>query len=308
MNKPTIIFMGTPEFSVPVLQGLIDNYGVKTIITQPDKPAGRKMVLKESPVKLVALKNNIPCLQPIKVKSIIDEIKDLKPDLIITCAYGQILPQELLEIPKLGCINVHASLLPKLRGGAPIHHAIIDGYDKTGVTIMYMSPKMDAGDIISQKEISIKNDTASSLHDKLKIIGRDLLLETLPSIINKTNKRIVQNEDEVTYGFVIKKEDEKINFNKKTDEIERQIRGLNSFPGAYCLFENKRLKIWSSYKKENNKNEETGKIVNLYKDGFGVKTKDGEIVITEVQIEGKGKMRAINFINGHKDLIGKVLE
>ena len=235
-RAPEIIFMGTPEFSVPVLEGLIGKYKVRAIVTQPDKPVGRHGEIKYSPVKEVALKHNILCLQPNKIKDALQEINVMAPDLIITCAYGQILPLELLLIPRLGCINVHASLLPKLRGGAPIHHAIIDGYTTTGVTIMYMAEGMDSGDIISQREVEIDDeDTASILHDKLSIIGRDLLLETLPSIIDGTNKRVPQDESEVTYGFNISRKDEKIDFNKTKRKIVNQVRGLNSWPGGLTV-------------------------------------------------------------------------
>lgn len=182
-----IIFMGTPEFAVPILKGLIENYKVRAIVTQPDKPVGRNGNLSISPIKQVGIDNTILVLQPVKIANEIEVIKEMEPDLIITCAYGQILPQELLDIPRLGCINVHASLLPKLRGGAPIHRAIMNGYKKTGITIMYMNAKMDEGDIISSEEIEIeKNDTASTLHDKLSKLGEKLLLKTLPSIIDGT--------------------------------------------------------------------------------------------------------------------------
>jgi methionyl-tRNA formyltransferase len=215
-----------------------------------------------------------------------------------------------LLIPKLGCINVHASLLPKLRGGAPIHRAIIDGHSKTGVTIMYMAESMDTGDIISQREIEIKeDDTASSLHDKLQILGADLLIETLPSILDKTNSRLKQNESDATYAFVIKRSDEKLDFTKTRREVYNQIRGLNSWPGAYCLLDDKILKVWSSYKTTNIFPElEDGKITNIYKDGFGVKVKNGEVVFTEVQLEGKRKVNARDFANGMPDIISKTLK
>lgn len=308
-QNPTIIFMGTPEFSVPVLEGLIENYKIEAIVTQPDKPVGRKGEIKSPPVKEVALKHNILCLQPKKIKDILNEINDLNPDIIITCAYGQILPLDLLNIPKLGCINVHASLLPKLRGGAPIHRAIINGDKKTGITIMYMAEAMDSGDIISQKEIEITDeDTASSLHDKLQIVGRDLLLETLPSVLNETNSRTVQSEDEVTFGFNITREDEKINFDETVINISNKIRGLNSYPGAYCLFENKILKVWSAYISNNKFSAlSNGTITQIYKDGFGVKVSDGEIIFTEVQLSGKKKISGADFANG-RQLIGKVLK
>ena len=175
----SIVFMGTPDFSVPILQGLIDNYKVKAVVTQPDKPVGRDGEIKYSPVKQLALDNTILVLQPVNLKEEWKQITDLHPTLIVTCAYGQIVPREILVYPEYGCINVHASLLPKLRGGAPIHRAIINGFKETGVTIMHMAPSLDTGDIISQKSIEIsETDTASTLHDKQSILGRDLLLET----------------------------------------------------------------------------------------------------------------------------------
>lgn len=307
-----IIFMGTPDFSVPILTGLINDYKIRAVVTQPDRQVGRNGELKAPPIKELALKNDILVLQPEHIKDAVGEILELKPDLIITCAYGQILPKELLKAPRLGCINVHASLLPKLRGGAPIHRAIINGYKKTGITIMYMSSGMDEGDIISQSEIEIsETDTASSLHDKLSLMGRDLLLSTLPQIIAGTNERIPQDSSKVTYGFNIKREDERIDFSKTKREIYNQIRGLNSWPGAYCLFEGKVLKVWQCYQTDNfYQNLFDGQITNLYNDGFGVKVHNGEIIFTEVQPEGKKKMAAIDFINGKnkQELIGKILD
>ena len=232
--------------------------------------------------------------------------------MIVTCAYGQIIPKDILDIPRLGCINVHASLLPKLRGGAPIHRAIMNGYTKTGITIMYMNEKMDDGDIISQEEIPIlDNDTATSLHDKLSILGAKLLIETLPSIINGTNDRIKQNKDEVTFAFTIKREDERIDFSKTKREIYNQVRGLNSWPGAYCLYEGKILKVWESYVTDNYFPAMfDGQITDIYEDGFGVKVSNGEIVFTNVQLEGKNKISAKDFLNGvdKQEFIGKVLD
>lgn len=200
-----IVFMGTPEFAVPVLQGLIDNYKIRAVVTQPDRP-GNHGQINVSPIKKLASEHAILVLQPEHIKEEYQEIVNLNPDLIITCAYGQIIPRQLLEAPRLGCINVHASLLPKLRGGAPIHKAIIEGHSKTGITIMYMNTKMDEGDIITQREIPILDtDTASSLHDKLSVLGKDLLLETLPSIIDGTNSRTPQDSSLATYAFTLKK-------------------------------------------------------------------------------------------------------
>ena len=314
VNKDiSIIFMGTPDFAVPILEGLIDHYHVRAIVTQPDKKSGRDGEIVYSPVKQVALKHTILTLQPDNIKEAYQEILDLRADLIITCAYGQIIPSIILESPRLGCINVHASLLPKLRGGAPIHHAIIDGYQKTGITIMYMNSKMDQGDIISQREIPIENtDTASTLHDKLMYLGKELLLETLPSIINGTNKREKQNHTEATYAFTIKREDEKLDFSQTRRQVYNKVRGLNSYPGAYLILDDKIVKVWECYMSPNTFPEAfDGQITGLYKDGIGIKTSNGEVVLTVIQPEGKKKMLATDFVNGvanKKSLIGKIVE
>lgn len=299
MKDLNVVFMGTPDFSVPVLKMLINNTNVIGVVTQPDKPVGRSGKIEITPVKKVAFDNDIPIFQPIKIKEDYTNILNLNPDIIITCAYGQIIPKEILDYPRLGCINVHASLLPYHRGGAPIHRAIIDGDKKTGVTIMYMGIGMDSGDIISQKEIDILDtDTAESLFDKLSIIGSELLLDTLPSIINGTNNRIKQDESKATYSYNIKPEDELINFNKSSREVFNQIRGLNSWPVAYTYLDGKRLKVWASRISDNNKDIDTGIITNIYKDGIGIKTKDGEIILTEIQPEGKKKMLTSSYLNG----------
>lgn len=307
-----IVFMGTPEFSVPILEGLIEHYKVRAIVTQPDRFVGREQKISFSPVKRVGSKHTILVLQPEKIRNDWSQITQLEPDLIITCAYGQILPKELLQVPRLGCINVHASLLPKLRGGAPIHHAIIDGYKKTGVTIMYMNERMDEGDIISQRELEILDtDTTETLHDKLSILGRDLLLETLPSIILGTNSRTKQNQSEATYGMTIKREDEKISFDKTKREIYNQIRGLYSWPGAYCMLEGKILKVWeASISEQYFPAKLNGQITGVYSDGFGVKVSNGEIIFKTVQLEGKTKVNGKDFANGmmsHGTFVGKIL-
>lgn len=313
MKDLRVVFMGTPEFSLPVLSSLNENCNVIGVVCQPDKPSNRGEV-KLSPIKQYAVDNNIPIYQPVSIKNEYKSILELKPDIIITCAYGQIIPKEILDYPKYGCINVHASLLPKLRGGAPIHKAIIDGYKETGITIMKMSLKMDAGDIISQSKIEILDtDTVGVLHDKLSVLARDLLISTLPDIINNNINPIKQDESEVTYAWNIKREDEKIDFNKTTREIYNQIRGLNPYPGAYSILKGKIIKIWTSrvgnvYYSEDILN---GQIVKLYSDGIGIKTSNGEIVITELQLEGKRRMKANEFINGvvNKDLlVGRIFE
>lgn len=309
-REPRVVFMGTPTFSVPVLDALIKNYKVKAVVTQPDKQVGRSGKISKPPVKVLAEEHDILVLQLNKLRDQYEEIIELDPDLIVTCAYGQILPKELLDYPKYGCINVHASLLPKLRGGAPIHRAIINGDKKSGITIMYMAPGMDDGDIISQQEVEITStDTASSLHDKLSKLGSDLLIKTLPSIVEGTNTRTPQDENLVTFAPVIKPEDEKIDFNKTSMQIYNQIRGLNSFPGAYFMLNGKRFKVWESIiGNETFHQNVNGEIVKLYKEGIGIKTGNGVIILTVIQPEGKGRMNARDFLNGTKeDLVGKVI-
>lgn len=308
-----IIFMGTPDFSVPILEALINNYKIRAVVTQPDKVVGRGGNVCFSPIKKVAMEHTILTLQPDKIRDSVEEILSLEPDLIVTCAYGQILPKAILDYPKYGCINVHASLLPKFRGGAPIHRAIMAGAKKTGITIMYMNTKMDEGDIIAQSEVEItETETASSLHNKLSILGANLLMQTLPSILAGTNDRIEQDSSKATYGFIIKREDEKINFGKTKKEIYNQIRGLNAWPGSYCMCDGKILKVWESYITENYfPSKFNGEITNIYNNGFGVKVENGEVVFTVVQPEGKPKMKAIDFVNGLSNkgkVIGKVLE
>lgn len=313
MNNLKVIFMGTPEFSLPVLEGLNSKYNVVMVVCQPDKPSNRGVV-QYSPVKDFAIKNNIKFFQPVNVKNEYHEILSEKPDLIVTCAYGQIIPKEILDYPKYGCINVHASLLPKLRGGAPIHRAIIEGHKETGITIMKMKEKMDAGDIISQVKTEIlDDDTVGTLHDKLSVLARDLLLSTIPNIISGNINLVRQNEEEATFAWNIKREDEKIDFSKTTREIYNQIRGLNPWPGAYAILSGRIIKIWASRYGDKFFNEEVlnGQIVELYKDGIGVKTSNGEIIITELQLEGKRRMLANEFMNGvvNKELlVGRMFE
>ncbi len=311
MKNLKVIFMGTPEFCVPILESLIKEYNVLAIVTQPDKEVGRKKEIVYSPIKKRALEHNIRVLQPIKIRDEYEDIINLKPDIIITCAYGQIVPEIVLNYPKYGCINVHASLLPKLRGGAPIHKAIINGYAKTGITIMYMDKGMDTGDMISKVEVKIEdNDTAESLHDKLQKAAVPLLLETLPTIIDGTNKREKQNNEEATYAYNVSREDEHIDFNKTSREIFNQIRGLNSWPGAYAILNDKNIKLWLSKISDKKYNEKPGTIVSIDKNGMEVVTKDGSILITELQLSGKKKMNIKDFINGNKkeDYLSKVLK
>ena len=312
MKDIRIVFMGTPDFAVPIFKALAENYNVVAVVTQPDKKVGRKQILTPSPIKEASALYNIPVLQPVKIRNEYEDVLKYEPDMIVTCAYGQILPKELLDYPKYKCINVHASLLPKLRGGAPIHHAIMDGYDKTGITIMYMDVKMDSGDIISQNETEItKDDTLESLHDRLSEMGKDLLLETLPNIISGNIKPLKQDEAEVTYGYNITKEDEKIDFTKTNVEVDNKVRALNPTPGAYTTINGKRMKVYDVrignryYAKT-----EPGTIVGFEKDGICVVAGDNEIILTDIAIEGKKRCLVKDYLNGidKKDLLGVVLK
>ena len=293
MKDKKVIFMGTPEFSVPVLEMLIKETNVIMVVTQPDSYVGRHHTLTYSPVKQVAIDNNIEVYQPEKIRNEYEYILDKKPDIIITCAYGQIIPSVLLDTPKYKAINVHASLLPKLRGGSPLHRAIIDGYDKTGVTIMYMAPGMDDGDIITQEEIKINDtDNVGIIHDKLSVLGRDLLLKTLPSIFDGTNTRTKQDESEVT-------------FNKTAREVYNQIRGLYPFPTAYLELNGEVIKVCSSRLGETKKGS-CGEITSIYKDGIGIMCSDREIILTRIKPSGKKEMDVKDYLNGKKDnLLGE---
>jgi methionyl-tRNA formyltransferase len=298
-----IVFMGTPDFSVPVLQQIImEGYEVIGIVTQPDRPVGRKRILTPPPVKVEALKHNIPVFQPEKIrdKEELDKILALNADLIITAAFGQILPKELLEAPKFGCINVHASLLPELRGGAPIHYSIIQGKQKTGITIMYMVEKLDAGDIITQVEVSITDeDNLGTLHDKLSAAGAKLLSKTLPLILNGNINPIPQNNEKATFASNIKREQEKINWMKTGEEIYNHIRGLNPWPVAFTTLEGQTLKIWKAQKVNSEENSIPGTIIRLESDGFIVSTGNGTAIkIIELQPAGKTKMLGEQFLRG----------
>ena len=305
-----VIFMGTPDFSLPVLEGLIENYNVVAVVTQPDKEVGRHGELSESPVKKRAKEAGIPVLQPVKMRKDFQMVLDYKPDLVITCAYGQIIPAEIIDYPKYKCINVHASLLPKYRGGAPIHKAIIKGDDVTGITVMHMDYGMDNGDILTTREVKIDyTDTAETLFDKLKIVGKELLLETLPKVLSGEITPIKQIEEEATFAYNIKPEDEIIDFNKTTREVYNHIRGLNSWPVAYTTLDEKRMKVWESRESSYKGKEVPGTIVSI-DDGIGVRTSDGKIILTVIQPEGKKKMTSQDFLNGYvnkKELLGKIL-
>lgn len=297
-----IVFLGTPDFAACILEGLITNgYNIVAIISQPDKLVGRKKILTPTPVKEVALKYNIPVYQPISLRKDYDFLKNMDIDMLITAAYGQILPKEVLALAKINNINVHASLLPKLRGGAPIHRAIINGDKVTGVTIMEMVEKMDAGKMYGKKEVIIDNTiNTTELFDKLKYIGRDLLLELLPQLLNKQIPGINQDENEATYAYNIKRSEEKIDFSKDVDSINNLIRGLALNPGAYCFFKNKELKIYKAQVYSHNEiiNSKIGTLKIENKNRLLVCCVGGYLELLEVKLEGKQKMDVKSFLNG----------
>lgn len=298
-----IIFMGTPDFSVPILRQMIeDGYEVIGVVTQPDRPVGRKKILTPPPVKVEAMKQGIPVFQPEKIRQPdeLQRILALKPDLIVTAAFGQILPKELLEAPKYGCINVHASLLPELRGGAPIHYAILKGKKKTGITIMYMAEKLDAGDILTAVEVPIADDdNVGTLHQKLSEAGAKLLSETLPKLLAGSLTPIAQNEGCATFAPNIKREQEKIDWSQTGEEIYNHIRGLNPWPVAFTTMNGKTLKIWQAEKVEAVSTDVPGTIIKIESDGLTVKSgNDTAIKITELQPSGKTKMTSEQFLRG----------
>ncbi|WP_026906066.1 methionyl-tRNA formyltransferase [Paucisalibacillus globulus] len=302
-----IVFMGTPDFSAPILNKLVQSeYEVVLVVTQPDRPKGRKKVITPPPVKVEAEIHNIPVFQPEKIRHEYQEILNYNPDIIVTAAYGQILPNELLEGPKYCCINVHASLLPELRGGAPIHYAIMQGKDETGITIMYMAEKLDAGDILTQKSIPIeKKDHVGSMHDKLSTVGADLLMETLPKLFAEELTPIKQDDSKATFASNIKREQEEIDWNKSNIEIYNQIRGLHPWPVAFTTYQNENMKIWWGEPVEEEYKGEPGVITAKDDDeAFIVICGNHKgIRITEIQPAGKKRMTVKDYLQGSSDRI-----
>ena len=307
-----IIFMGTPDFSVPVLQTLIDSpYKIVAVVTQPDRPVGRKKIMTPPPVKRLAEEGNLVVLQPEKVRrpEAVEEVLSYQPDLLVTCAYGQILPESLLNAPKYGAINVHASLLPEYRGAAPIHKSIMDGKSETGITIMYMVKALDAGDILTQTKVPIEiKDTVGTLHDKLAEAGARLLIETIPDLIEGKVTPVPQDESKVTYVSTLSREDEKINWNQPGESIYNHIRGMDPFPAAFTVYQKKPLKLWKALMVDGEGHGAPGTVLKTEVDGFIVKTGDKTgIKVIECQPSGKKRMAASDFLRGAAMNKGDVL-
>lgn len=312
MKDKRIVFMGTPEYSVPVLEMLIENTNVIAVVTQPDKEVGRKRVLTPCAVKSFALSHNIKVMSFDKLRDNCDKIIELNPDMIVTCAYGQIIPEELIYAPRYDTVNVHASLLPKYRGGAPIQRAIMNGDVETGITIMYTDKGMDSGDIIKKEKIAVDiNDTYDIVSRKMSLLGSKLLKEVLPDIFLGKVQRIKQDNQEKTLAPIIKKEDEHIDFSKTSLEVHNKIRGLSSVPGAYAFLDNDRVKIYlSSLDNVMETSKEPGTVTRVDKDSIYIACGDREIGVKKIQFSGKKAMFVKDYLNGlnSNKIIDRVLK
>jgi methionyl-tRNA formyltransferase len=313
MSNLRVVFMGTPEFAVPCLDILIaEKYNVVAVITQPDRPKGRGQKLAESAVKQAAFAYGLPVLQPNKVKEadFQAELSLLKPDIIVVVAFGQLLPKSILDLPALGCINVHASLLPVYRGAAPIHWSVMRGDKVTGVTTMYMDIGMDTGDMILKQEVSIaENETTGDIHDKLKEVGAKVLSETIHLIVTNKAPRTEQDNECATYASMLTRQLEGINWKAPASKIHNLVRGLNPWPGAYCSYQGKNLKVWRTRVCEREAIvTQSGRITSITSDSFVVETGQGTLELLEVQPESKRRMSANEFICGYGLHVGDILE
>ena len=298
-----IVFMGTPDFSVPTLKALVEaGHDVAAVVTQPDKPKGRGKEMQMTPVKVQALEYKIPVYQPAKVRdqAFIQVLREMDADVFVVIAFGQILPKAILDIPPYGCINVHASLLPKYRGAAPIQWAVINGENVSGVTTMYMAEGLDTGDMILKAQVTLDpKETGGSLHDRLSVIGADLLVETLKRLEDQTAVRTPQDDSQAgAYAKMLDKNMGLIDFSRPAEEIERLIRGLNPWPSAYTKLGKKTLKLWDAQVTDKEYEGAYGSVVEITKDNFTIKTGKGSLVVTDLQLEGKKRMAADAFLRG----------
>ena len=305
MKDLNVLFMGSPSFSVPVLEELNKNVNVVGVVTAPDAYVGRKKVLTMCPVKEKAIGLGLKVYSPIKLRNDFEFIKELNPDMIITCAYGQILSEEILNIPKLGCFNLHGSLLPKYRGGAPIHYALLNGDKKTGITLMYMDKGMDSGDMIAKEEIKIEdNDNIESLTNKLSIIASKMIIKYLPSLIDGTNNREKQDSSKVTFSPIITRKDEHLDFNVTAKEIYNRYRMLSPNPLPNIKIDDIEYKIAEC--KIVDASGKVSTVVSKDKNSFTIMAKDKGIMVTKIKPIGKNIMNVRDFFNGyHEEIIGK---
>ena len=309
MNKLRVVYMGTPDFAVPGLDRLLaDGHDIIAVVTQPDRPKGRGQKLALSPIKEAAYAHNLPVLQPQKIKdpTFMASIADLAPDIMVVVAFGQFLPKLLLDLPPLGCINVHASLLPCYRGAAPIHWAVMNGETTTGVTTMYMDVGMDTGDMILKATTTIgDNETTGELHDRLKYLGAQVLSETLSLASQGNAPRQPQNHQIATYASLLKREHEQISWGKSARSIHNQVRGLNPWPGAYTLHDEKPIKIWSTQIVESSNSDiSSGMVVAITADTIIIECGEGRVSLTEVQPANKRRMTGGEYARGYGLLPG----
>lgn len=312
-----VLFMGTPDFAVPTLQALIESeHEVIGVVTQPDKPKGRGGKLQCSPVKEMAVGAGLPVYQPAKVRdeAFLFELRTLYPDVIVVVAFGQILPKEILEIPEYGCLNVHASLLPKLRGAAPIQWSVIQGDEESGVTIMQMNEGLDTGDILLMEKYRLdEKETGGSLFEKLSVLGGPMILKVLKDAEEGNLHPVPQNDEEHTYAKMLSKATGKMDFSRPAVELERLVRGLNPWPSAFCFLEGKMLKIWEAEVvseeelTDEDKFKNPGTVLSVHKKDFWVKTGDGALRILSVQLEGKKRMESDAFLRGYDLQEGVIL-
>lgn len=304
--------MGTPDFSVPALTALVEaGHDVIAVVTQPDKPKGRGKLVHMPPVKEKALEYGIPVYQPVKARDpeFVSLLKEMKPDAMVVAAFGQLLPKTILDIPKYGCVNIHASLLPKYRGAAPIQFAVINGESVSGITTMMMAPTLDTGDILDQESVALdEKETGGSLHDKLSAIGGRLIIKTLKKLEDGTAVRTVQDEEKMTYYGMLKKSMGDIDWNQDAASIERLIRGLNPWPSAYTSWEGKTIKLWEADALEKEYEGTCGQVVKTGKDCLYVKTGKGTLAVKELQLQGKKRMDTGAFLRGYQIAEGTVFE
>ena len=307
-----IAFMGTPEFAVTVLEGLLNTkHEVGLVATQPDKAKNRGKKIQYTPVKEKALEHNIKVLQPEKVRGneeFLEELKDYRPDIIVVAAYGQILPKEVLELPKYGCVNVHASLLPRLRGAAPIQRAIIEGDEETGVTIMQMSEGLDTGDMLAKESIKIGTMNYSMLHDALAEIGARLMVHTLDLIEEGKISPEPQDDSKSSYAEMVFKQEGKIDFTRQPEAVERLIRGFDPWPGAFCEYEDMVMKLWKAQPLCENTGKEPGTIIEVSARGIKIACGDGTLLVSEIQIPGQKRVAVSEYLKGNQIKEGIILK
>lgn len=306
-----VLFMGTPDFAVPTVEALLGSkHALKAVVTQPDKPAGRGRKLTTPPVKHLAQSHGIPCLQPerLKAPTVIEEMALFSPEVIVVAAYGKILPPAILELPPRGCINVHASLLPKYRGAAPINWALINGETETGITIMMMDEEMDHGPTLLQRAVAIgPGETAGELHDRLAVLGAECLLEALEGVEAGTLTPIAQDHDQATYAPMLSKEDGLIDWKEPAEALLNRIRGVTPWPGANTVLGGETFKVWRAELGPLGASGEPGEVTQVGEEGIIVACGKGSLLLKEVQLAGKKRLDAESFLRGHPLEPGAVL-